>query len=758
MKIAVVTPKNREGTTGGAENLYAGLIAALRNAGHETTQIEIITDESSFEGILEAYCRCFYLDLHSFDLVISTKAPTYMVRHRNHISYLLHTIRVFYDMFDSEFDPRDKEKLKQKKLIQSFDKFGLDPVRVKRHGVIGEVVAERMKRADPFWENINFEVIHPAPLYSEFPEPCTGEFIFLPGRLHRWKRIDLVIRAMCQVKKGTKLLIAGIGEDDSRLRNLVANLSLEDRVEFLGKITSKQLLDLYSRSIVIPFVPLNEDFGYVAVEAFRTKKPVITCRDSGEPARIVKDEVNGFVVEPQPEKIAEKINYCIEHPTEASLLGEAGYRSVQEITWQNVVRCLLDSVEIVPLLQSPEPVRVMVADMQPIEPAIGGGRLRLKGLYSSLGKNIQVTYIGTYDWRGEKYREVSHSGSFKEIDIPLSEEHFRLNEFMNNLVPGKVIIDSVFPFLVSASPDFVAKTLDEAKKSEVIVFSHPWLYPAIKTGCDLRGKILIYDSQNCEAALKETLLGNLPFARCISHMVKFFEQELIEAADLVLACSEADKEQFVKLYQVNPDKIEVFPNGVNCSDLQPTDKSLRKQLREKMKITQSVAVFVGSEYQPNIEAGKYIIEVLAARCPDILFLIVGGAGNTLEDKKRANVRIYGIVSDDEKKSLLAVSDIAINPVITGSGTNIKMFDFMAAGLPTITTPAGARGIIDNESFIVADRPEFPEAIRHILADSGAYAIISQNARTLVEEEYDWKGISEKLGRRISELYASRHTP
>lgn len=177
-----------------------------------------------------------------------------------------------------------------------------------------------------------------------------------------------------------------------------------------------------------------------------------------------------------------------------------------------------------------------------------------------------------------------------------------------------------------------------------------------------------------------------------------------------------------------------------------------------MKITQPVAVFVGSEYQPNIEAGKYIVEVLAEQCPDILFLIVGGAGNTLEDKKRTNVRICGLVSDDEKRSLLAVSDIAINPVITGSGTNIKMFDFMAAGLPTITTPVGARGITGNESFIVADRSEFPETIRNILADPEACAVISQNARTLVEEMYDWKEISEKLGRRISELYASRHTP
>jgi len=104
MKIAVVTPKSIKGEKGGAENLYEGLIKALREAGHEANQVEVLVDESTFEGILEAYCNCFYLDLGDYDLVISTKAPTYMVRHQNHVSYLLHTIRVFYDMFDREYE------------------------------------------------------------------------------------------------------------------------------------------------------------------------------------------------------------------------------------------------------------------------------------------------------------------------------------------------------------------------------------------------------------------------------------------------------------------------------------------------------------------------------------------------------------------------------------------------------------------------------------------------------------------------------
>ena len=75
MKIAVVTPRSVTGEKGGAENFYDGLVGALKNKGHSVAHIEVPVDESCFEGILEAYSNCFYLNLDAYDLVISTKAP-----------------------------------------------------------------------------------------------------------------------------------------------------------------------------------------------------------------------------------------------------------------------------------------------------------------------------------------------------------------------------------------------------------------------------------------------------------------------------------------------------------------------------------------------------------------------------------------------------------------------------------------------------------------------------------------------------------
>ena len=73
MKIAVVTPLMKSGERGGAEAFYTGLVRGLRQTSHDVDRIDVVIDESSFEAILASYEECTSLDLHDYDLVISTK-------------------------------------------------------------------------------------------------------------------------------------------------------------------------------------------------------------------------------------------------------------------------------------------------------------------------------------------------------------------------------------------------------------------------------------------------------------------------------------------------------------------------------------------------------------------------------------------------------------------------------------------------------------------------------------------------------------
>ena len=166
---------------------------------------------------------------------------------------------------------------------------------MRKHFVIGHRPYQRLYEVDVLWQRIKFEVLHPAPALQGFREPRIGEYVFVPGRLHRWKRVDLIINALQYVKKDIPLWIAGTGEDEASLRALAGG---DRRIEFLGRVSDEQLLDLYAGALVVPFVPLNEDYGLITIEAFRSKKPVITCFDSGEPTYFVKNGVTGFVVRP----------------------------------------------------------------------------------------------------------------------------------------------------------------------------------------------------------------------------------------------------------------------------------------------------------------------------------------------------------------------------------------------------------------------------------------------------------------------------
>lgn len=337
-RVAVLATGTPSGETGGAERFYVGLRDALRAKGAQAEIVSVISDESCFEAIEESYLRFYDLDLAAYDGVISTKAPGYMVRHPNHVCYLQHTMRVFYDMFDVEFPHAGPELRDQRELVQRLDTLALQSPRTRRRFVIGHEVQDRLRR----FNGLDAEVLYQASTMSGFE--CRGyDYVFLPGRLHRWKRPDLVIEAMRHVRMPVRLLISGTGEDEWRLRDLAQG---DDRIEFLGRVSDRQLLDLYADALVVPFVAVREDFGLVTLEAFSSRKPVITCSDSGEPAHIVRDGQTGFVCAPDPLEIAARIDLLHADPALARRMGEAGAASISGIRWETVASTLLSALEL----------------------------------------------------------------------------------------------------------------------------------------------------------------------------------------------------------------------------------------------------------------------------------------------------------------------------------------------------------------------------------------------------------------------------
>jgi glycosyltransferase involved in cell wall biosynthesis len=184
---------------------------------------------------------------------------------------------------------------------------------------------------------------HPSRLADRLRAGPYGDYVLSVGRIESIKRVDLVIRAMRHVDPGVRLLVAGEGTQQEHARRAAEEAGVTDRVTFLGAVTDEMLVELYAGALAVPYVPFEEDYGYVTLESFLARKPVVTAQDSGGPLEFVEHGVNGLVCAPAPEAVAEAINRLAADRSRAASLGDAGFERARSVTWDGVIERLLGS-------------------------------------------------------------------------------------------------------------------------------------------------------------------------------------------------------------------------------------------------------------------------------------------------------------------------------------------------------------------------------------------------------------------------------
>ena len=401
-------------------------------------------------------------------------------------------------------------------------------------------------------------------------------------------------------------------------------------------------------------------------------------------------------------------------------------------------------------------IRVTVIDMQPITPAVGGGRLRLLGLYHALGSEIDCTYVGSFDWPGESYRDEQIRPGLREIVVPLSQEHHQAAAELSKELGGVTAIDAAFPLHAALSTEYLRVSREHIHNADIVIFSHPWCYPSLKDELS-PDQLVVYDSQNVEVLLKAESLDEGAAALKVLKVVAKSERDLLRRANLVLTCSAMDSDLYQKIFEVDPIKLRIVPNGTFV-DRFPAPASVNsKVLRERLNLSveKSIAIFLGSNYGPNKDAALFIARVLAPKCPNVLFVVAGGVGQILAGEAiTENVLVTGEVDDNRRDELLLAADFALNPMAAGSGTNIKMFDYMAAGLPILTTEVGARGIGTRGSAPIGVFVEPLEAFAiqcdEMVANATGNLSLRQSIRDTVSEHFAWERISRETGRLLAQ--------
>jgi glycosyltransferase involved in cell wall biosynthesis len=333
---------------GGAEAHAEGLRDALRAEGHEAEIISIPFKWYPPEKILDHMLACRLLDVTeaagaSIDLLIGLKFPAYLIRHPNKVIWILHQYRTAYNMWDHALSdlinwPNGAEV---RDAIREADRQILPEARAIFAN--SATVARRLK---DFCGIDSTPLYHPPPHEEQFYSAQAGDYLFFPSRLDRLKRQSLILEALAQTAQGVRVSFAGpVGEPayDRKLEALAHKLKVHERVEWLGEVTEEEKRRLYAHSLAVVYPPVDEDYGYVTLEAMLSSKPVITCTDAGGPLEFVRDAETGLVADPAPAALAaamDKLWTNRELAKSCGMRGRAAYEQLG-ITWPNVVRRLL---------------------------------------------------------------------------------------------------------------------------------------------------------------------------------------------------------------------------------------------------------------------------------------------------------------------------------------------------------------------------------------------------------------------------------
>lgn len=795
MRVAVVAPSPVPLRSGGAERLWKGLVDHLGRQGHAVELVKLPVREYTLPDLLGGYRQFADLDLSHVDLVISGKYPAWMVEHPNHVVYMLHPLRGLYDRYPehhlidaripshpgleriqqvvqgSARDPQLDELESQlhravgdlgpdheafaipgplaRTVVRFLDRVALDPRRVRRHLAISHQVAQREGYFPP---GVDAQVVYPPPGLDPgaSPVPALDDEVRLVsvGRLEAVKRHDLAIAAMGHVgSPNVRLSIVGEGPERARLERLASG---DRRISVEGALDDPALIQRYRDAIAVIAVPEEEDLGYVALEAMLAARPVLTCDDTGGIAELVGDDQRGLCTVPTAEALGTAVERLVADHETITRLGTAGRSFAQQITWDAVSSAMLGPA---PDGRSPSGRSIAMLSTYPVLEGLGGGSRRARAMAEALAgvAPVDIVSLGVEAQRIDQVTLPDRPVS--EVVVPRSGRHADAETQLRTLSEVPAVTDMAAAVLWPASPQWVREMRASCHRADVIVLAHPYLVDAARALAP--GVPLVYDAHNDEIALKDQLLPRSEAGDWWRAIVTRVETAAVGESVIVAAPTDGERESLAALVG-SDDHILVVPNGTDAARVAFTTGAERTRrtadllARRSLPATAAgVVVFVGSGHPPNLRGAERVVE-LASRMPTVQFLIVGRCGEVLDSARTpANVSITGRVSDGELAEILGGATVALNPVTEGGGSNLKVIEALAAGLPVVTTSIGARGV-PRDLVAVASVRGLGQALDQVLSNPETTRDRVQRARAWVTESLDWAVVMQQFVEAVEE--------
>jgi glycosyltransferase involved in cell wall biosynthesis len=387
--------------------------------------------------------------------------------------------------------------------------------------------------------------------------------------------------------------------------------------------------------------------------------------------------------------------------------------------------------------------KIVVATSFGVHPPKGGGQSRVAGLYGALARLGVDVEIVSLVGRADRDGWLEAGPGIRELRVPRTPEHESADWRLNQQV-GVPVGDLGLALHHELTPAYGEAIASAARDATAVVACHPYAYPVLESVTE---RPLIYEAQDVEADLKASMYDSTPDGPVFAERVRELEAACCAAADHVLVCAARDGVRLGELYGLAPERVLEVANGADPAGIAFTSLARRRERAYELGLQdQLTAVFVGSWHEPNLVAIRDLLRVADDLAEaGVRVLICGSAGLAFADKWiPPNLDLCGVVDDAFLRSVLGLAGAALNPMRSGSGTNLKMLDYALGGVPLVSTTFGTRGLAlePGRHYLAAEQEELP-AVLGALRDE-PFADVDARvraAREHVESRFSWERIA-----------------
>ena len=230
-------------------------------------------------------------------------------------------------------------------------------------------------------------------------------------------------------------------------------------------------------------------------------------------------------------------------------------------------------------------------------------------------------------------------------------------------------------------------------------------------------------------------------------------EQVLREFELSLVCSREDLDYLKQKHGVP--NLRLLPNGVDLHVFSGGDHDYSHN---------HTLLFTGNmDYAPNVDAVVYftseVLPLIHARFPQVRFIIAGQrpVPKVLELVSE-KVQVTGFVKDLSR--VYNDASVVVAPLRFGAGTQNKVLEAMAIGVPVVCSNIGFRGlgIESGEGAIMQTDPEaFAASVCELLSSDTKRREVGEKGRQVIRERFDWDAISARLEAYFYEISGAELT-